>query len=247
MRGCSAPAPCPGSVDPEDLIFGKDLVQLGIERDRTCQIRAERLFHDDPGPLDEVCFRQQADGRQGGIGRHAQIVHTAILVAQFLLRRGDRRFEDGSARADRHIVQRLGKGSPVRLLHLSAGELIDCLARDLAEAIGVDLVQRDADDSATRNEPGARQVEQAGQQLPSRQVAGGTHKDNDLRMFGTNPRRNLSHFSHPPPGDARAGPSTKFSADLFRNADDSVQDFSAGRDVLLCGPRNSAFVGVATR
>ena len=74
-------------VDAENLIFGKDLVQLGIERDRTCQIRAERLFHDDPGPLDEVCFRQQADGRQGGIGRHAQIVHTAILVAQFLLRR----------------------------------------------------------------------------------------------------------------------------------------------------------------
>jgi hypothetical protein len=28
--------------------------------------------------------------------------------------------------------------------------LIDCLARDLAEAIGVDLVQRDADDPANR-------------------------------------------------------------------------------------------------
>jgi hypothetical protein len=59
---------------------------------------------------------------------------------------GDRRLERVSARADRHVVQRLGKGGPVRVLHLSRGELIERLARDLAEAIGVDLVERDADD-----------------------------------------------------------------------------------------------------
>ena len=191
-------------IDPEDLILGKDLVQLGIQRDRALEVRAERLFHDDPGPVDEVCFRQQADGRQSGIGWHAQIVHTTSFLAQFALRRLDRRLEGVRAGTDRHVVQRLGKGGPVRVLHFSAGELVERLARDLAEAIGVDLVQRDADDSATRDEAGARQVEQAGQELASRQVARGTDKDNDLRMLGTNPRRNLCHLYPSRPSDARA-------------------------------------------
>ena len=180
-------------VDAEDLVFGKDLVQLGVQRDRAFQVGSERLFHDDPGAVDEVRLRQQAYGRQGGIGRHAEIVQAAVLVAQFPLRLGRRRLERVSARANRHVVQRLGKGGPVRVLHLSAGELIERLARDLAEAVGVDLVERDADDSATGDEPGARQVEQAGQQLAPRQVAGGAHEDNNLRILGTNPRRNLCH------------------------------------------------------
>src|SRR4051794_19899939 len=137
-------------------------------------------------------------GRQGGIGRHAEIVHAPVLVAQFPLGLGDRRLERVSARADRNVVQRLGKDGPVRVLHLSRGELIERLARDLAEAIGVDLVERDADDSATGDEPGARQVEQAGQQLAPRQVAGGAHEDNNLRILGTNPRRNLCHACPPP-------------------------------------------------
>ena len=170
---------------------------MAFSDDRACQIGAERLFHDDPGPVDEIGFRQQAHRRQGGAGRHAQIVHAAALAAQFLLRLFHRRFEDVGARGHRHVVQRLGKGGPVGLLHLSAGELIERLARNLAEAIGVDVVQRDADDPATRDEPGARQVEQAGQQLAPRQVAGGAHQDDDLRMFRTNPRRNLSQLAHP--------------------------------------------------
>jgi hypothetical protein len=120
-------------------------------------------------------------------------VHAPVFVAQFPLGLGHRRLERVSARADRHVVQRLGKGGPVGVLHLSAGELIKRLTRDLAEAVGVDLVERDADDPAAGDEPGARQVEQAGQQLAPRQVAGGTDQDNNLRMLGTDPRRNLCH------------------------------------------------------
>jgi len=120
-------------------------------------------------------------------------VQAAVLVAQFPLRLGRRRLERVSTRADRHEVQCLGKGGPVLVLHLSAGELIERLARDLAEAIGVNLVERDADDPAARDETGARQIEQAGQQLAPRQIAGGAHKDNDLRMPGTDPRSNLCH------------------------------------------------------
>ena len=184
-------------VDPEDLIFGEHLVQLGIQRHRARQVGAERLFHDDPGPLDEIGFAEHAHRRQGGAGRHAQVVQPTALAAEFLLRLFYRRFEGVRARGHRHVVQRLGEGSPVGLVHLSSGELIERLARDLAEAIGVDVIQRDADDSATRDESGARQVEQAGQQLASGQVAGGAHEDDDLRMFRTNPRRNLSQLTHP--------------------------------------------------
>jgi hypothetical protein len=64
-------------------------------------------------------------------------VHAPVLVAQFPLGLGDRRLERVSDRADRNVVQRLGKGGPVRVLHLSRGELIERLARDLAEAVGV--------------------------------------------------------------------------------------------------------------
>ena len=59
-------------VDAEDLVLRKDLVQLGVQRDRAFQVGSERLFHDDPGAVDEVRLRQQAYGRQGGIGRHAR-------------------------------------------------------------------------------------------------------------------------------------------------------------------------------
>ena len=181
-------------VDAEDLVLRKDLVQLGVQRDRAFQVGSERLFHDDAGAVDEVRLRQQAYGRQGGIGRHAEIVQAAVLVAQFPLRLGGCRLEPVSARPQRHVVQRLSKSGPVRVLHLSARELIERRTRELAEAIGIDLVERDADDPATRDETGARQVEQAGQQLAPRQIAGGAHKDDTLRMLGSTPRSNLRHL-----------------------------------------------------
>ena len=216
-------------VYPEDLIFGKDLVQLGVERNCAFEIRAKRLFHDDPGPVDEACLGQQAYGRQGGIGWHAEIVHAAAVAAQLLLRRFDARFEGVRARADRHVVQRLGKGGPVRLIHFSSGELVECLTRDLAKAIAVDLVQRYADDAATGDEAGARQVKQAGQQLARRQVARGTHKDDHLRMLGTNPRRNLTHPSPSSRGDAQVESLTSLA---FIKYEIPGTVFSAGRAFL---------------
>ena len=219
-------------VDAEDLVFGEHLVQLGVQRDRAFQVGAERLLHDDARALDQARLRQQAHRRQGGIGRHAEIVQAPAFVAQFALGLGHRRLERVGAGADRHVVERLGEGGPVGVLHLARGELVERLARDLAEAVGVDLVERDADDPAARDEPGARQVEQAGQQLAPRQVAGGAHQDNDLRMLGTDPRRNLCHAC---PSPRRAEPPIKLSADSFRDCDAGVQDFSAGRATYLGG------------
>ena len=80
-------------VDAENLLLGEDLVQLGVQRDRARQIGAERLFHDDAGALDQVGVRQQAHGGQGGIGRHAEIVQAAALVAAVPLRLRHRRLE----------------------------------------------------------------------------------------------------------------------------------------------------------
>ena len=45
-------------IDAEDLVLVEDLVQLGVQRHRACQIGAERLFHDDPGALDEAGLRR---------------------------------------------------------------------------------------------------------------------------------------------------------------------------------------------
>ena len=75
----------------------------------------------------------------------------------------------------------------VGIIHLH-GELTDCIrVRSPAEAIGIQVIKRDADDPATRDEAGTRQVEQARQQLPSRQVARGAHKHDDLRILRPHP------------------------------------------------------------
>ena len=71
-------------IHPEDLIFGKNLVQV-------CT-----------GPVDEIGFRQQAHRRQGGTGRYAQIVNATTFAAQFRLSLFYRRFEDVSARGPCH-------------------------------------------------------------------------------------------------------------------------------------------------
>ena len=69
-------------VDAEDLLFGEDFVQLAVQRLCAGQIDAEGLFHDDAAALDETGLGQQPHRRQGGAGRHAQIVHATALAGQ---------------------------------------------------------------------------------------------------------------------------------------------------------------------
>ena len=60
--------------------------------------------------------------------------------------------------------------------------------------------------------PALRQVEQARQQLALRQIAGGAHQDDDLRIFRTNPWANffqcllLSWQPNPEAHDPSVGP-----------------------------------------
>ena len=110
----------------------------------------------------------------------------AALDGQGLLGGLDRGLERAGAGVQGDVLKRLREGSPGRLSHLAA-RLIDCLARDLAKALGVEFIQRHADDPAAGNEAGAAQMEQSRQQLPSRQVAGGADENNDLRIPRTHP------------------------------------------------------------
>ena len=91
----------------------------------------------------------------------------------------------------RHMVERFGEGRPIRLLDRARGELVQRFARDGAKAVGVDIVERQADDPTTGNEAGCRQVEQTRQQLAFRKIAGGAHQHNDLGIFRTYAWRNL--------------------------------------------------------
>ena len=46
-------------VDAEHLLLGEDLVHRGVELSGAGQVGAERLLHDDPGPLDQPGLGQQ--------------------------------------------------------------------------------------------------------------------------------------------------------------------------------------------
>jgi hypothetical protein len=50
-----------------------------------------------------------------------------------------------------------------------------------AEGVGVEVVQRDADDPDPRDEPGTRKMEKARQQLSPGQITGCTNENDDLR------------------------------------------------------------------
>ena len=172
-------------VDPEDLLFGEDFMQLGVQRHGAGQIGAEGLFHDDAAARDETGFGQQPHRRQGGTGRHAQIVHATALAGQRKLGRLDRVLQGAGAGRHRDVVQDRGEAGPVGLIHLAAGELIERFSGDPTETVRVESVQRDADDPAAGDETGTAQMEQSRQQLALRQVTRGAHQNDDLGISRT--------------------------------------------------------------
>ena len=76
--------------------------------------------------------------------------------------------------------------------------LEDRFAGEGAETFRVDRVQRYADDPAFRNEAGAHQVKEAGQQLLVGEIPGRAKQDDDLRQLRADPDRYLRHC-HPHP------------------------------------------------
>ena len=180
-------------IDAEDPFLVEHLVQLGIERHRALKIGAEGLLHDDARALDQTGVSQQAHRRQGGTGRHAEIVQPAAFRVERALRLQHRRLEGGGTRGQRHVMQARCKGIPVGLGHLARGELRERIARQLAKAVRVQILQRDADDPAVRDEPSTHQMKQPRQQLASGKIARGAHQNHDLGLLRAHTRRYFCH------------------------------------------------------
>ncbi len=197
-------------VDPENLALVEHLVQLGVQHHGARQIGAERLFHDDAGPFDQPGRAEQPHRWQRGARRHAEIMDAPAFAAQQPFGTLNRRLQYLRPGGHGDIVQRRREGRPVIFLDLAAGELVQRLPREGAEAVGVHVVQRDADDPAAGDEATARQVEHARQQLAPGQVAGGAHQGDKLRILWTNAERNLAHVypanDAPRRADARSYP-----------------------------------------
>ena len=69
-------------VDAEDLLFGEGLVERRVQGARRGQVRPERLFHDDPGPVDEPGLAEGPHDGPGRGRRHAEVVEAPRLVAE---------------------------------------------------------------------------------------------------------------------------------------------------------------------
>ena len=73
-------------IDPEDLVLGEVLVKLLVQDHGTLEVRAERLFHDDPAIGGQFRLGEQPNRRQRRAGWHAQIVDEPALPTQRLTR-----------------------------------------------------------------------------------------------------------------------------------------------------------------
>ncbi len=127
-------------IDAENLIFRKYLVQFGIEPLGAGEVDAERFFHDDARVGDQIGLLQQAHCRQGGLGRHAQIVNAPALAAQRLFGLFHCLFQRVGAGRQRQVIENLSKCRPVILAHLARGELVQRLVRELAKSVGIEIV-----------------------------------------------------------------------------------------------------------
>ena len=135
--------------------------------------------------LDQVRLAQQLHRRQRRVRRHAQVVQPAALATEGLLGPAHGRRQAGGTGGQRHVVEPAAKALQSGSLTLRVENSSSAPRAMPAKAVGVDVVERHADDAAARDEPGARQVVQAGQQLAPRQVAGGADQHDHLGQLRT--------------------------------------------------------------
>jgi hypothetical protein len=106
----------------------------------------------------------------------------------------DCRAQHAGAGCERHVIEVAREDLPIGIGDLAAEELVERAAREGAKGVGVDVVQRHADDAARRDEAAGGQVVQAGQQLAPRQVTGGAEEHHNLRKSRSDAGGNLGHF-----------------------------------------------------
>jgi hypothetical protein len=97
------------------------------------------------------------------------------------------------ARRQGQVVQGLFKLGPRVLADLARSELIDRPAREDAEPIDVEIVERHTDDAAARDEADAREVEEPRHELPAREITGRAEEHDDLGKLRTDPGGDAFH------------------------------------------------------
>ncbi len=145
--------------------------------------------------VDQAGFSEQAHRRQRRVRRHAEIVEPAALAVEGSFGLDDGRLQRFGAGRHRHVVQAVRKRIPVGLDHLAGGEFGKRLARELAKAIGIEIIEGYADDAASRDESRAREMKHAGQQSAAGKIAGGAHENHDLRKPRTHTLRYPCHVN----------------------------------------------------
>jgi hypothetical protein len=168
-------------VDPEDLALPERLVQLVVERDRALQVGAERLLHHDPRTFHQVGVAQRLDDRGRGHGRDAQVMEPADVLAELLLGDLDRLGEPVGPGALGDVGEPLLELLPLRRAQRVVGELVHRLLGERAELALAHVLERGPDHLDVGGEGRQREVREAGEQLASREVAGGAEEDDDVR------------------------------------------------------------------
>ena len=176
-------------VDPVDLVLAEGLVQRCVQRSCRGEVGAERLLHDDPGPVDQAGFGQGGDDDPCRCRRHAQVVQTPGFAAECGLGLGHCLRQTRGTEGLWDVLELHRERIPLRIAEVSTGELVDGPAGERTEAVGVERVEGRADDAALAHQTGEEQVQQAREQFASGQVAGRAEQHDHVWLHRRHQRR----------------------------------------------------------
>ena len=232
-------------VDAEDLVLLDDVLECGVQVARGRQVQAERLLHDQTGPVREPLLAEHRDHRLhrargdgeveqppdlGGVGRH-RLLGLADGLGQVGAVLGVGGLE---AQPREQVVGEV------------AVEVVDAVvegrADPLAELlVGAGGVPPGADDGVLLGQPtSGREVVEPGEQLAGGQVAGRAEEDQDVRGQGR--AGGVAHdleaarrrpCGHHPPGEGAVGSPRGRPSPVRprKRAGDPVR----GSDLAYCG------------
>jgi hypothetical protein len=166
-------------VDAEDLRLVEDSVDGLVECPRRGQVGAEGLLEDHARALSQARASQRLDDPGRRHGRNRQVVQAARGSAELALGEVHGRGQGGRLLVGVGVGQLAGEGVPLAVGR--GAELVERLAGEAAEAVTVQGGARGPDDPiALGHETGPVEAKEAGQELASREVAGGAEEDDDV-------------------------------------------------------------------
>lgn len=149
----------------------------GVELLRAREVGAERLFHDDAAALDEPCLVQLGEDGEGALRRDAEVVQALAALREMRLGLLDGLAQGVRARVGADEGEAVVEVVPLLVGDRVGGELGDGGARELAERLRVEILERRPDNAQVVTQVAGEQVEQPGKELASSEVAGGAEQD----------------------------------------------------------------------